>query len=261
MSDKYLSREEKYRAILDEYRRHRGLRFVPRAGSDIYGCFSLRIFPTKIAKYERITVSEHTELVETLMNSFLDYFPESFPMTYEEKYLVYRILHDHEIAEPVIGDIPDDGNRDEEKKDAAELELFKEHVKNLPEKYQARVIKLFQIFQGKFFGDSEAEEKRTYDLFYEFPYTIDKLAALLEALDYEECGHVGHIAFKRERIGASNRDEEAAKAVGDGRQVDVWSVPFVRLMKSFRFGWIFIEFLEFAISDVRKRPYHFPPNL
>lgn len=56
----------------------------------------------------------------------------------------------HDTAESLIGgDIPDDGNRNNEQKDERELKAMKLLVKKLPKKSQKKAIKAFREFQKK----------------------------------------------------------------------------------------------------------------
>ena len=164
----------------------------------------------------------------------------------------YELLSTHDTGEAVSGDIPDDGNRDEAKKDREEfafLEWLFSRKTPFGQKVFGfeRLVKNFRNFQTKLSIESR------------YAYCIDKTDAILQGLIYEYEGFPGDVTYKRVRGRLSVRDEETLRITGSSNLVDNWAESCrPNLEKADPTGAInfFVNFINVAIAYVRSDEFN-----
>ncbi|MBQ6147710.1 HD domain-containing protein [Candidatus Saccharibacteria bacterium] len=158
---------------------------------------------------------------------------------------VYELLLTHDFGEIASGDVSDDGNRDEVKKDAEELSVFLRIFGNLTPGF-TKLVKNFRAFQKK------------NTLLGRFAYCIDKSEAILQALIYEYAGFPGSIRYKRVHLGLTKQDEQNFERTKSEKTADNWLDSVLpKLKKNDPTGVDFFErFLKFALDAVRSNYFN-----
>ena len=187
-----------------------GLSAVPRTGFYLAGCY-----PKPENKFFDITRGEsdleHVAGTVFLTKLIVDFFPEIIPFWQYGDYVSVLLLH--EIGEIETGDIPDDGTRDNEKKDAEEFESLAEYLTGFQSKNSLNIFRELQ----------QRSRIRGENL-----YMIDKLDAIFQGLIFEMNGHGGTLGVKKTVVGTlSERDRKLSEMVGTGDLVDIFAASFL----------------------------------
>ena len=169
---------------------------------------------------------------------------ESFPEFFYgiERAEIYELLISHDIGEIKNGDVSDDGNRDEKKKDREEQAIFEHLFGGLTAGFD-RLVENFGNFQKK------------NTILGRFAYCIDKIEAVLQGLIYEYEGYSGDAVYKKLRFGLSVQDQQNIKSTGSNKLVDIWfeSIrPKLERYDPTGKNNFFVEFVETAIDYVRS---------
>lgn len=190
------------------------------------------------------SVNEHSFGAIEIARGIARFFPEVLDKTTLER--VIRVLHYHDLPEKDVGDIPDDGDRDEVQKNANELSVMEVFVANWPSSEREDFLRDYKLFQDPFSDQLNSDDRH----FAQFAYICDKLDALLKAIVYEANGHLGF----RNAQALTDREIDAIEKVGNDNLVDCWSYQFLhRVMpKDFPHYEVFAGILKSAILAVRN---------
>lgn len=186
--------------------------------------------------------AEHVFGCIILATNIMELYPYIIPM--DDRYKVLQCLAIHELGENEGGDIPDDGTRDEQKKDAEELEYVKKYLSNWHEVHANQVLSAFIEMQQK-----STELGR-------FIYCIDKTEALLQNLIYESEGRPATFSAKLESTGfLSDRDREEMKIADSDKTSDGWAWGFRNRYGNIEYFDIFFNIVRAAVCDVRGKDF------
>ena len=213
----------------------KGFGTVIRSGFGLYGIYKLP--ETFYDEGRSESDAEHTLGTLILLRLISEFQPEVL-----EK-LNYRELNDvlllHEIGEIELGDIPDDGSRNEDFKNQTEYRVAESFVKVFGNR--RRIMHIFKNFQKR--------ARRTGELLY----MIDKAEAILQGLIYEKQGRGGHLFKKPAEV--TERDRLSYEATGRDDLVDIWAYGFVKRSRKFRFYEQIFSIIEEAVIDVRGKSF------
>lgn len=225
-------------SVWESYSNFKSLSTVIRSGFGLYGIYPYN--PSdKSPKPE--SDLEHTAGMVILIQLLSIYFPEIIPKTQLNDYIFGAEIH--ELGEILTGDIPDDGNRNEQEKDCIEKQAISNFLSNLPEPYRSKGELLFEDFQ-----------KRS-TTFGQILYCIDKTEAVLQGLVYEKSGHPGLLTFK---TNCSPADKEYAKKTSSNNLVDIFALSFFEKAKNYTNAIFFAKLIDVAVRNVRGRPFVWP---
>ena len=186
--------------------------------------------------------AEHVYGCIMLAMNIMEMYP--YLIKTDRRYDVLRCLAVHELGENESGDIPDDGTRNEARKDAEEYEYVKNYLLPWSLADANQVLSLFREMQKK----STKTGK--------FVYCVDKTEAILQNLIYEAEGRCGSFLAKSSKFQLSERDQMEMEATGSVRPADNWAYDFRR-----RYGeniWFFDVFFDIiceAAKDVRGEDF------
>lgn len=180
---------------------------------------------------------EHTAGMTALTTLTSLYYPELIPPAELSLYLAAAQLH--EIGEVELGDLPDDGTRNEQQKCQAERAAVERYVRDLPAPFGAELAMFFIEFQHR-------STRRGRIL-----YGLDKLEAVLQGLIYEREGRGGHSLNKSRRRKLSAQDRQNIADTGSPKLADIWAVHFMERILATPEEPVFLEVLEAAVRDVR----------
>lgn len=183
------------------------------------------------------SVLEHVAGTLILVNLISAYYPEAIPRTELLAYILL-LLH-HETGEGKIGDLPDDGRRDEAEKNRIELEALKAYSQTLPPDLGQDLVIDFMEFQSKISQRGQVT------------YCIDKIEAVFQGLLYEMEGRGGDMQNKAKAWKVSEQDQKYMVQTGTTRLVDNWAAHFLDKIKDLPCAPLFIEILRSAVEDVR----------
>ena len=113
----------------------------------------------------------------------------------------------HDTTENGTGDMPDDGNRDEEEKKRIEKTAYTQTVDLLPVDYSDLQKIKFSYFQERL-GFSGS-----------LMFALDKMEAVLQCLIYESYGKKGDLAAKKN---PSKRDLLHSRLSGSNNMTEIW---------------------------------------
>lgn len=199
------------------------------------------------------SVSEHSFSVIELAISISRHFPGTINPYGIMRFI--RILKYHDLPEKDIGDILDDGDRNESEKNRREHAIMTEFVRNWPEHEREHFLHDYQIFQTPY-----SEHNNVMDnCFAEIAYLCDKIDAVFRALIYESYGHHGFC----DQTLATKRDQESFDFTGTTNIVDCWAYQFIVyvLPKSSLFNDLFFGLLKAAVIDVRGQWFSWAEKL
>lgn len=254
--------------IWDLYlRMKQGLTQVTRTGYGSYGVYpyNSKAKPGEIDKNRAESDAEHTLGMAALVMLVAMYFPQLIHPSETALFMQVALLH--EMGETVIGDIPDDGRRDEAKKTTKERQIVLQFVKNMPEPHGTNLIDAFIEFQ-----DRTTRRGRLL-------YGLDKLEAVLQGLIYEKEGRGGDIRNKAAQLRLSeqnresvrrasstwsclsDRDRENMERAHSTRLVDIWSVHFLELIQGMPEAPVLRRILKAAVLDVRGEWFDWAESL
>ena len=180
---------------------------------------------------------EHVMGMQILVTLVSLFFPVL--LSREEKDLAIYTTLVHEAGERIFGDIPDDGNRDEARKNQVELQAVRELVAELPAEVAARI--------GTIFMEMQQRSSRLG----QFLYCAGKVEAILQGLIYESEGRGGDISVKMAVVDLSQQDKRGIERSNSKMLVDIWSVHFFDVTKNMYASEIFTGILRAAMEDVR----------
>lgn len=228
--------EERYQRIWRDYATLKRQCQIMRAGYARLG-----IYPgTADGKVEPLrseSVAEHTYGTLILLDEIAMFCPEL--VSDVELVRGMRLLLRHEVGEGEIGDLPDDGRRDEARKDKMELLAMMRFCQELPREHGPAIVRDFTKFQQR---SSELAQ---------VIYCVDKIEAVLQGLIYEQDGR-GDLSRKPEVAESlSEQDKYYMQQTGSKRLVDNWSAHFFDLTREFRYAPVFRAILRAAVEDVR----------
>lgn len=153
--------------------------------------------------------AEHCFGIVVLIHFMSRFYPEVIGPSKFSDYIAVAILH--EIGENLIGDIPDDGTRNNAEKDAEELEYQKNFLMStLGGCEVSSDYALFEQFINK------------ETLFGLTTYFLDKFDAIISNLIFEAWGRPGTLSYKKKRTGISSKDAESMAITETDRTTDVW---------------------------------------
>lgn len=222
--------------IWQTYKFYKAESHVVRSGFGLYGIYAYdRLVPFVINKPE--SDLEHSAGVAMLIHLLAIFCPELIPPAELASFML--AAEAHEIGEVLIGDIPDDGQRDEALKIKQEKAAVAKFAEALPEVVRADLLKFFDEFDDK-------SSKRGRIL-----YCADKIEAVLQGLLYESKGLVGDIRCKEHIVKLSEQDQRGVAKSGSFRLADIWAVHFVEKVRKYPEAEIFLEILDVAVHDVR----------
>ena len=227
--------DEKYRQIWRNYAIFKRQTLVMRAGFARMG-----IYPgtpdgrTEPQRSE--SVAEHVLGTLILLDEIAMFCPELISEV--ELLRCERLLLKHEVGESEIGDIPDDGRRDETQKNKAELGAMTRYSQSLLPKYRMRLLGDFLDFQNK---STELAQ---------ILYCIDKGETVLQCVLYEQ---EGFDACTDEMLlkSLSEQDWEYMRKTGSTRIVDNWSAHYLDLIRGFKCAPVFVGILRAAVEETR----------
>lgn len=228
--------DEKYRQIWRNYAAFKRQTLVMRAGFARMG-----IYPgtpdgrTEPRRSE--SVAEHVLGTLELLDEIAMFCPEL--ISEMETLRSVRLLLKHEVGESEIGDIPDDGRRDEMQKNDAELQAMMRYSKNLPAKCEITLLRDFIDFQNK--SSSLAQ----------LVYCIDKGETVLQCVLYEQDGSDVASADETLLSSLSEQDRKYMEKTGSTRIVDNWAAHYLDLIRDFDCAPVFVGILRAAVEDVR----------
>ena len=216
-----------------------GLMHVTRSGFGLYG-----IYPYDLETGSEIgpvvrseSDAEHSFGVAVLVMLVAMYCPEFIHPS--EAVICLQVALLHEIGEIVVGDIPDDGRRDEAGKKERELQVVMQFVKDLPSPHDTSLMLAFLELQDR--------SPRLGRLLH----GLDKLEAVLQGLIYEKEGHGGDILNKALQIQLSRQDHENMQRSASTRLVDIWAVHFLDIIQGTPEAPLLRRILRAAVLDVR----------
>lgn len=228
--------DEKYRQIWQNYAVFKRQTLVMRAGFARMG-----IYPgtsdgrTEPQRSE--SVAEHVLGTLELLDEIAMFCPEL--ISDAEASRGGRLLLKHEVGESEIGDIPDDGRRNEAQKNNAELRAMMRYSQNLPVRYGMQLFSDFVDFQNK------------ESCLAQVLYCIDKLETVLQCVLYEQDGR--DVACMDEALlrSLSEQDRKYMEKTGSTRIVDNWAAHYLDLIQGFKCAPVFVGILRAAVEDVR----------
>ena len=236
-----LTTNDRYNLVWQKYSYYKaGARRVIRSGFALFG-----VYPHEYGAFASRTRSEsdaeHSNGLAVLLFLIHSFFPELFNGEDLTDYLVNAFFH--EIGEFEYGDVPDDGKRDENKKNSSELIAFSDYFAEFPLDVSEPIIFNFIDFQQK-----------NTSRFAQISYLGDKLEAILQAIIYESNGQSG--SYDSEPLleyGASESDQKLRELTGSTSMVDIFAAQFLLNSRFFdeEIRDVFINILRAAVIDLR----------
>lgn len=228
-----MSDQEKYLLIWQKYRELKQLSQVIRSGFGV-----ARVYPydprVKFDQTRSESVLEHIAGVTNLLILVAVYFPDVISWQKLPE-LIVTSQH-HEIGENIIGDLADDGRRDEAAKNRIEAAAMEKYCANLPDPFGQNLNASFRELQQK---DSEAGQ---------IVFCADKNEAPLQGLIYEAEGRRGDVIYRM-----SEQDRRFAEITGTTSLVDIWACHVLQLTRGMYGAEIFEGILRAAVIDVRGK--------
>lgn len=183
------------------------------------------------------SVAAHTNLVAALVDNALmyEYGPDfgevgsEFPETTDgySPRVIAEVVRLHDLPENEIGDIPDDGARDEAEKEARERDYFSRYLKDYPSwatPFREKVRKLLLEMEEKVLPTGR------------LLYAADKLAAMIITLTCDSLGCMPML--HREAPSVSGRDVAEMDTCdphgdfGDWHKAsEMWTIDFLSIRK------------------------------
>lgn len=228
--------EERYRQIWRNYAALKRQCQIMRSGYARLG-----IYPGttdgKVEPFRSESVAEHVLGTLILLDEVAMFCPELITDT--ELLRGVRLLLHHELGEAEIGDLPDDGRRDETQKDKAELSAVMCYCQKLPGEYGAALTFDFVKFQQRCSKLAQAI------------YCIDKIEAVLQGLIFEQDDR-GDLDGSPEIVESlSEQDKRYMRQTGSKKLVDNFGAHFLDLIQGFECAPVFRAILRAAVEDVR----------
>lgn len=224
---------EKCQKIWQVYRILKTESEVIRSGFGTYGIYDYKVGACFDMNRSESDL-EHTAGMQILVMLTMAFFPDLF--SEEDKQTILYITLIHEVGERRFGDIPDDGNRDEERKNRLELAAVMDILKSFPKELAEKVRLGFMEMQAR----SSA--------LGQFLYCADKVEAVLQGLIYESEGRGGDLKMKE---GWTLQDLRGSEATESTDLVDVWAVHFLQVTSKMYTQTLFAGILRAAVEDVR----------
>ena len=210
---------------------------IIRAGFGLTGIYPYNVEnPRELQRSE--SVLEHVMGAMNLLTLISVYYPEAIPQT--ELLPCLLLLMHHEVGEGEIGDLPDDGNRDEAAKNRAELEAMKAYCITLPKDFGRDLLIDFMELQSRMLRRAQ------------WVYLADKLEAVLQGLIYERDGRGGSFDMKAMITKVSDQDQHYIQRTGSIKLVDNWAAHFMDHARDMECAAVFLEVLRAAVEDVRE---------
>ena len=181
------------------------------------------------------SVSAHTNLVMAiadlaLTNSF--YFSEFIPIENDYSYReIMEAIRLHDLPENDIGDIPDNGNFDSQKKTAMEQDYYEKFFKNYKDEdeYTQFITNVKALLVSMEKKDSPAGC---------LIYLADKIAAIFMTLFYDSVGYPTVMNVNQKDTSERDRREMALcdwREDGFCRASEMWTLDFFRMRKTCQF--------------------------
>ena len=207
--------------------------------------------------------AEHVFGCIMLAMNVMEIFPYLIPV--ERRYEVIRCLAVHELGENDTGDVPDDGARDNAKKDADEYEYVRNYLscwditsagaggdliypQCMKSVSAQQILKVFR----------EMQEKSTE--LGRFIYCVDKTEAILQNLIYETQGRTGSFEGKKKFVKEmSERDRMEVEATKSDKVADNWAYGFYDRCRNIEYFDIFFSIIRAAAKDVRGEDFNWLP--
>ena len=226
---------------------------VIRSGSWIYGVYLMPLQDKDFLIDRGESVAEHEHGMAILADAVFRWFKEDAPSDDFYEYAIYSALT-HDTGEVVIGDIPDDGLRDEPHKIEAEKLQMEKLAQHMPVEDRWRFLYTYQCFERR-----DVDNAGGLGVFLAL---CDKFESLLRQVRYERDGHIGH-------LGAcgivSDRDREVSERVGTDYVLDIWSCAmfdrFESLIGQVKLFRDMLGILTAAVIDVRGEAFPWAQRL
>ena len=207
------------------------------------------------------SVSAHTNLVSEIATAALDFAYGHWFGAAGHKWVetidgysyreIMEVVRLHDLAENETGDLPDNGTRDEAKKQRQELIYIREYLNSFltnDETSREKVLKLFQEMQG--------QSSPTGRLIY----LADKVAALMITLCLDHLGHSPMILSDSPYV--SERDQAEMErcdfAMGHAYKAsEMWCIDFFQMRNIVRYDddFFFTALIVMATLMVNEKWY------
>lgn len=173
------------------------------------------------------SVGGHTNLVRDLIGKYWRflYGPETLVNSEQYSYMeLEEAAGKHDLAEVILHDIADNGNRDENSKSVTEQRYRRQYAKYSPKRdcdFEQKVTTLLELMDAK-----KSESGRAL-------YAADKSSAVLITLCCNELGLFPYRTIQEDNL--SERDREEIAIINDGYDVnpakrflasEMWSVDY-----------------------------------
>lgn len=228
--------EVKSLAIWRCYQRLKSESEVIRSGFGLYGVYQFDM-AKPFDRQRSESDLEHTAGLTWLTALVSMFYPGLIPASQMALSMLVALVH--EIGETELGDIPDDGLRDENKKRAIEHEVLQGLISDLPPFFRRRILIGFTELQAR-----TTERGRIM-------YCLDKLETILQGLIYESEGRGGDYHYKMKQRRISQQDRNNIRDTGSCKLVDIWSKHFLEKIADFPEAPIFTDILRAAVVDIR----------
>ena len=172
------------------------------------------------------SVGAHTFIMMSLLDRAIDYCFDAMGMHYICGYNYREIMEAarrHDLPENVIGDIPDDGTRDDEAKQTDEEKYWND----------------FSSYSSE--HEAQNFERRVNDLLYmmnnrnteigNFLYLADKFSAIIEVLTYDRNGYAPVKSMVDRDLSPQDRESMRYcdyKNMGDYKASEMWTVGYFK---------------------------------
>lgn len=216
---------QKNEKIWHSYKQFKEMSNVPRSGFRLFGIIE---FPDSRCE----SVLEHTAGTVFLATILSEHYPE---LRIGVSEVLFMLTHD--VPETILGDIPDDGDRDAVLKKTEENLAYKNFIQLLPKDLALKFAMIFLNFEERKIPIAKV-------LYY-----IDKIEAIFQCLVYEKKGLLGNIDCKPE---LSNQDRKLVDLTDSKNLSDLFLAGFLYNNLDLIYPEIFINLVKVAWSDLGK---------
>ncbi len=179
--------------------------------------------------------AEHCNGMHILLSLIHDFYPEIIgPVMYSQYDFIIDV---HELGELPTGDLPDDGSRDNEKKDREELEFIQNYLNSTYDEFTAKQkysLVLDFVNKTTAFGGTA--------------YFLDKFDAIFRNFVYEYEGRCGHLMTKEREGRLTEKDRHDIEICGTDTIADCWLCGLLCNPVVYNFPAALRVFIEIAQS-------------
>jgi len=218
-----------------------------RSGYGIYGIYPYdKSEPFDFTRSE--SDAEHVFGTLILLSHIGEFYRDLVPSCYTLSLYMQTLLF-HELGENESGDIPDDGQRDDAKKDKQEYQYISDYLEAWPTKRADLIKAKVREMQNK----SSVAGKLIY--------CVDKTEAILQNFIYEAQGRSGDAATKEKMFETfSERDQSELIATNSTKPADMWAYGFYDRYRKYPMFDIFFDIIRAAALDVRGEDFTWLPE-